>query len=69
MTASFKLNDDAVVGEEEESLVSSVNVDELECLLANLIDKGYMKGYLAHEKQFVVLSKADPFPALLSIKL
>ena len=28
--------------------------DEVECLLANMIDKGYVRGYLSHEK-FLVL--------------
>ena len=55
--ASCKLNE----------LESDVPIDEMECLLANLIDKGYMKGYLSQERQFVVLSKVDPFPALNTI--
>jgi len=36
--------------------------DELECILANLVYQGYIKGYIAH-KRCVVLSKNDPFPA------
>jgi COP9 signalosome complex subunit 12 len=39
-----------------------VPVEEAECLVANMIFKGYMKGYISHEKQIVVLSKIDPFP-------
>ncbi|KAI8808471.1 hypothetical protein BJ742DRAFT_893344 [Cladochytrium replicatum] len=42
---------------------------EVECMLANMIDKGYMKRYLSHEKQFVVLSQKDPFPSLDTIPL
>jgi hypothetical protein len=49
-------------------LVSSLSVmgkemdmDELECILANLIYAGQMKGYIAHHR-CVVLSKQDPFP-------
>ncbi|TIB69499.1 hypothetical protein E3Q08_03358 [Wallemia mellicola] len=49
--------------------VSGVNIDneEVECLLAGMIFKGYMKGYIAHAQQKVVLSdvlngKAHPFP-------
>jgi len=37
--------------------------DELECILANLIYQGSIKGYIAH-KRCVVLSKQDPFPAV-----
>lgn len=45
--------------EEEES---DLDLDELECTLANLIYSGYVKGYIAHEKRILVLSKASPFP-------
>ncbi|CAI7633035.1 unnamed protein product [Penicillium pancosmium] len=34
-----------------------VDMDEVECLLANLIYKGLMKGYIARERGIVVLSK------------
>ncbi|KAJ5106369.1 hypothetical protein N7456_003044 [Penicillium angulare] len=34
-----------------------VDTDEVECLLANLIYKGLMKGYIARERGIVVLSK------------
>lgn len=34
------------------------------CLIVNLIDKGFMKGYLSHEKQTLVLSAKNPFPNL-----
>ena len=34
----------------------------LECMLANLIYKGLMKGYVSHERRYLVLSKKDPFP-------
>ncbi|ROV96363.1 hypothetical protein VPNG_09049 [Cytospora leucostoma] len=37
--------------------------DEVECQIANMIYKGLMKGYIAREKQFVVVSKkGDAFP-------
>ena len=39
-----------------------VDLDEIECVLANLIYKGYIKGYLSHTKRMLVLSKRDPFP-------
>ncbi|KAJ3024292.1 COP9 signalosome (CSN) subunit [Thoreauomyces humboldtii] len=34
------------------------------CMLANMIDKGYLKGYISHEKQMVVLSPKEPFPSV-----
>ena len=39
-------------------------VEEVECLLANQIYKGFMKGYISHEKQTVVLSNVNAFPKL-----
>lgn len=47
-----------------------VDLDETECILCILIEKvrkffyskGLMKGYIAHEKSFLVLSQKDPFP-------
>ncbi|KAK9798910.1 hypothetical protein WJX73_008301 [Symbiochloris irregularis] len=37
-------------------------LDECECLVCNLICRNYIKGYVAHEKGIVVLSKQNPFP-------
>ncbi|KAJ5893391.1 PCI/PINT associated module [Penicillium taxi] len=34
-----------------------IDTDEVECLLSNLIYKGLMKGYIARERGFLVLSK------------
>ena len=42
-----------------------VAVEEAECLVANMIYKGYMKGYISHEKQMVVLSNLNAFPRLV----
>ncbi|GAA5899273.1 uncharacterized protein JCM6883_005165 [Sporobolomyces salmoneus] len=36
--------------------------EEMECLLANYINKGLIKGYISHAHQLVVLSKEKPFP-------
>ncbi|GAA6064667.1 hypothetical protein JCM10212_001783 [Sporobolomyces blumeae] len=36
--------------------------EEMECLLANCINKGVIKGYISHDHQMVVLSKERPFP-------
>lgn len=38
--------------------------DDVECAVANLIHKKYVKGYISHKNQMLVLSKADPFPAV-----
>lgn len=39
------------------------SIEELECILANLIAKGYIKGYISHKSKVVVTSKMDAFPA------
>ena len=41
----------------------SMDEDEIECILANLIFRGFIKGYIAHAKKILVLSKASPFPS------
>ncbi|PVU99586.1 hypothetical protein BB559_000559 [Furculomyces boomerangus] len=35
---------------------------EVHCILANLIHKGFIKGYISESHNTLVLSKADPFP-------
>lgn len=37
--------------------------DEMECMLANLIYDGYIKGYVSHKHKVVVLSTKNPFPS------
>jgi len=41
----------------------SVDIDETECILANLISNGYLKGYISH-KVGLVVSPTNPFPKL-----
>ncbi|KIJ69749.1 hypothetical protein HYDPIDRAFT_142294 [Hydnomerulius pinastri MD-312] len=43
---------------------NDVSVDEAECFVANMIYKGYMRGYISHEKQMVVLASTNAFPRL-----
>nr|ODN89409.1 COP9 signalosome complex subunit 12 [Cryptococcus depauperatus CBS 7841] len=44
-----------------------VEADEMECMVANMIYRGYLKGYISHEKKMVVLAKANPFPKMATI--
>jgi len=46
-----------------EVLGVKMEMEELECVLANLIYQQQIKGYIAHQR-CVVLSKQDPFPKL-----
>jgi len=43
-------------------LDTPMDLDEIECILANLIYRGYVRGYISHTKRVLVLSKKDPFP-------
>lgn len=43
---------------------AEVSVEEAECLVANMIYKGYVRGYISHEKQMVVLANKNAFPRL-----
>jgi nuclear mRNA export protein PCID2/THP1 len=42
---------------------TQMDSDEIECILANLIYQGFIKGYLSHSKHVMVLRKQQPFPA------
>jgi len=42
-----------------------IDADETECLLANMIYEGKIKGYISHAHKKLVVSKKDPFPPLL----
>jgi len=39
-----------------------MELDEVECILANLIFRGYIRGYISHTNRVLVLSKSNPFP-------
>lgn len=41
--------------------------DEIECVLANLIYKGYIKGYLSHQHGKLVVGKTNAFPDLKQV--
>ncbi len=43
-------------------------LDEVECILSNLIFQGKIKGYMSHQKSFLILSKTDPFPNTAVVK-
>ncbi len=39
------------------------DVEELQCIVANLIVRDYVRGYIAFKQGVVVVSKGQPFPA------
>ena len=43
--------------------------DAVECLVARLIYRRLIKGYIAHKAGVLVLSKTDPFPSLEVVSL
>lgn len=44
--------------------ITNDTLDNTECVLASLIAKGYIKGYLSHSHRVMMTSKAQPFPKL-----
>lgn len=44
-----------------------VDLDETQCIVANLIYEGKMKGYISQQHRKVVVSKQNPFPPLTSL--
>ncbi|EOD20428.1 hypothetical protein EMIHUDRAFT_463862 [Emiliania huxleyi CCMP1516] len=48
---------------------TEMEVDEIECILANLIYCGYIKGYISHAHGKLVVSKGAPFPPLRELGL
>lgn len=46
---------------------ADVDLDETQCIVANLIYEGKIKGYISHQHRKVVVSKQNPFPPLTSL--
>ena len=46
---------------------NDIDMDETECLVANLINDGKIKGYISHQHKKLVISKQNPFPSLSSL--
>ncbi|XP_020913510.1 PCI domain-containing protein 2 [Exaiptasia diaphana] len=44
--------------------VEDIDIIEIQCIVANLIYMGYIKGYISHQHQKLVVSKQNAFPAL-----
>ncbi|KAJ7789153.1 hypothetical protein B0H14DRAFT_3503338 [Mycena olivaceomarginata] len=44
--------------------IKDVELEGAECLVANMVYKGFMRGYISHEKQMVVLAATNTFPRL-----
>lgn len=44
------------------------DLDEVECITANLIDKKFIRGYINHQSRVIVLAASDAFPPYASKK-
>ncbi|KAL8578368.1 PCI domain-containing protein 2 [Nucella lapillus] len=47
--------------------VEDVDDDETQCMVANQIFEGYIKGYITEAHKLLVVSKANPFPPLSTV--
>lgn len=45
------------------ALGADCDADEVECVLSNLIYQSKIKGYISHQKRYLIVSKAEPFPS------
>eukprot|EP00941_MAST-03F_sp_MAST-3F-sp1_P003835 g3835.t1 len=59
--------DDRYVGVDEEAASEEDRLDDVECILANLIYKGFVKGYIAHKHRKLVVSKSNAFPKITEV--
>ncbi|CAO3659415.1 unnamed protein product [Rhizopus stolonifer] len=48
---------------------SEYTMSEIECILVSLVSQGYIRGYLHHQKQILVLSRVNAFPPISQVKL
>ncbi|KAI9259305.1 hypothetical protein BY458DRAFT_534975 [Sporodiniella umbellata] len=48
---------------------SDFDLNEIECILVSLVSQGYIRGYLHHQKQILVLSRVNAFPPISQVKL
>ena len=46
---------------------AAMDLDQTECLVANLIFRKYVKGYIAHKSRVLVISKQEAFPPLQGV--
>ncbi len=58
---------DAFLGALKMMKVDEIDKDETECILANLIYEGKIKGYISHQHKKLVVSKQQPFPTLSAV--
>lgn len=64
------MDDDAASSAEKEKEEKEKDLlDEAECIAAALIFRGFVRGYISHEKIMVVIAAKDPFPKLASVAL
>ncbi|XP_077153077.1 PCI domain-containing protein 2 isoform X2 [Ranitomeya variabilis] len=47
--------------------VKDVDINEVICIIVNLIYTGHIKGYISHQHQKLVVSRQNPFPPLSTI--
>ncbi|KAI8878751.1 hypothetical protein K501DRAFT_258040 [Backusella circina FSU 941] len=51
------------------STKSYLELEDIECLFVSLISQGYIRGYVHHQYQRVILSKQDPFRPISKVNI
>ena len=49
-------------------LGENLDCDEVECIIANQIYQGRVKGYISHQNRTLIISKQNAFPTSAAIK-
>ena len=62
-----KINEESKDDSMDDLSDDELTTSGIECMLAGLIFKGFIKGYISHEKSVLVLSKKEPFPSLENV--
>ncbi|KAF9911797.1 hypothetical protein EC991_002099 [Linnemannia zychae] len=47
----------------------SFDIWDVECIVASLLDQGYIKGYIHSETKILVVGKTNPFPAVSTVEV
>lgn len=64
---SFQIKISALVSAMSVAGAQSISFLEVECILVNLIDKKWLKGYISSAQKILVLSKVEPFPKIAEV--
>ena len=54
---------------DDDLMADATSLDEVECVVANLIYRKYVKGYISHQKRVLVVSKQEAFSPIANVPI